>query len=174
KSDTSDYILYQVKTGDSFFSLKQQFGVSRDRLVALNPELKNGLEVGKYIIIPNVKDSKETKDVSWLDKLFREVEKEDLPQEPIDVKQAEGDKLKLNDSIPFPNKARDTVVVDLSKNYQVALMLPFYSNTAIVDSAITEKPEIDKKSIMALDFYNGFYMAADTLSKKGMHITLRV
>ncbi|TKG95921.1 LysM peptidoglycan-binding domain-containing protein [Puteibacter caeruleilacunae] len=43
---------YLVETGDTYFSLKQRFGLEKDELIGLNPALENGLNAGLKIKIP--------------------------------------------------------------------------------------------------------------------------
>ncbi len=166
------YLLYRVKTGDSFFSLKQKFNVSRDELVALNPELARGLELDKYIIVPRKQQQKET---SFLDKIFKKVDpeprKDQVPDAQVERKRG------LNKPADSREKEikidiEDTLSIDITRNYLVGLMLPFFVTD--VDSGDTDAEEIDKRSKVALEFYNGFLMAADSLSKAGMNLTLNV
>ncbi len=42
---------YEVQKGDTFYSLNRNYNVSRDELLLLNPELKEGLKVGMIIKI---------------------------------------------------------------------------------------------------------------------------
>ncbi|GET29543.1 LysM peptidoglycan-binding domain-containing protein [Prolixibacter sp. SD074] len=46
------YFTYRVETGDTYFSLKQRFGISQDELVKLNPQLYDGLNAGLVVRIP--------------------------------------------------------------------------------------------------------------------------
>mgnify|MGYP000221069659 CR=1 FL=1 len=172
-SDTTDaYLLYQVKTGDSFFFLKQKFNVTREELIALNPELARGLELEKYIIVPRKEEQTET---SFLDRIFNKVEEPEPYQENVSETQRDR---KYNLNNPETEKPReivvdieDTLSIDITRNYLVGLMLPFF--VMDVDS-IDPDAEVDSRSKVALEFYNGFLMAADSLSKAGMHLTLNV
>jgi len=46
------YILHQVRTGETVFSISQKFGVDRSELVKNNPEISEGLKIGDIIKIP--------------------------------------------------------------------------------------------------------------------------
>ncbi|WP_226789072.1 LysM peptidoglycan-binding domain-containing protein [Polaribacter porphyrae] len=52
------FVTYEIKKGDTFYSLKKQFDVTRGELILLNPELTEGLKVGQVLkikeIIPEV------------------------------------------------------------------------------------------------------------------------
>ena len=43
---------YLIETGDTYFSLKQRFGLEKSELINLNPALENGLNAGLTIKIP--------------------------------------------------------------------------------------------------------------------------
>lgn len=43
------YEIYEVKKGDTFFNIKQRFGVTRGELLLLNPELREGLKLGMIL-----------------------------------------------------------------------------------------------------------------------------
>ncbi len=165
-SDLRGYFLYKVKRGDSFYSLKKRYGVSRDKLIKLNPELQKGLTAKQHIIIPGEKEK--TKRLNWLEKLLDFSEK----KQP-----READTLNTFSAMPeLPSerstnavKTEDRLKINTDKNYLVGLMLPFH--IPVVNDTTYE---VGDNSKIALDFYNGFLMALDTLSKQGMNITLNV
>lgn len=53
-SDAIDrkYALYTTEKAEGFYSLKRKFGLSEQELIALNPELENGIKVNTEIRIP--------------------------------------------------------------------------------------------------------------------------
>ncbi|PQA91460.1 amino acid ABC transporter substrate-binding protein [Chryseobacterium shigense] len=46
-----EYVTYTVQQGDTVFSIVNKFGVSIDELIALNPDLSNGLKTGMVLKI---------------------------------------------------------------------------------------------------------------------------
>ena len=50
----SDYTIHTVKKMETFFSLSNMYGVSKEELISANPELKDGVKEGMMIKIPNV------------------------------------------------------------------------------------------------------------------------
>ncbi|APZ46570.1 hypothetical protein BW723_09830 [Polaribacter reichenbachii] len=48
------FVVYEVKKGDTFYSLNKTFEVSRGELLQLNPELKEGLKVGMLLKIKEI------------------------------------------------------------------------------------------------------------------------
>ncbi len=50
-SSADEYVTYTVLQGDTVFSIVNKYGISIDDLIALNPELSNGLKVGMVLKI---------------------------------------------------------------------------------------------------------------------------
>lgn len=170
KVPQKDYFLYKIKTGDSFYAFRRKFGVERQELLDLNPELREGPKVGNYIIVPR---KKEEKQLSWLDRLFNRVE--DSPTEPL-KRQTRQLKDSLNEPIELrdvPELDMDTVKVDISKNYRVAVLLPFNAERSI-DTLGGKSLKLRGASEMSLQFFQGLKVAADSLADQGMNITLDV
>ena len=53
--NTDNYIFYEVKPKQNIFRLTQNLQISRDSLLALNPELENGLKAGMVLKLPAAK-----------------------------------------------------------------------------------------------------------------------
>lgn len=49
---TSNFFLYQIKTGDRVESVAERYGLSKEDLVNLNPEANEELVPGRFIILP--------------------------------------------------------------------------------------------------------------------------
>jgi LysM repeat protein len=165
----SDYFLYKVKSGDTFFSLKQRYDATQEELLALNKELKKGLVVGKYIVVPKKSNSKE---LSWLERLVAEKEAERQAQEVDPAVQRNKELLNTPKTIE-PEPTRDTTLIDINKQYRIAMVLPFrsgmYSDTLGVSGF---KPHRDTE--MAMQYYLGFLMAADSIRAMGMDLKIKV
>lgn len=169
----SEYYLYKVKTGDSFYSLKVNLGAEREELLELNPELEKGLVVGNYIIVPR-REAKAQNQKSWLDRLFG---KEEAPKTgPVEA-QTRSRKDSLNAFPPLDSAVgppfQDTNFTALGKTFRVALFLPF-GTESLKDTLLGPSPQLNATQKMALDFYQGFKAAADSLSAEGMQLELRV
>ncbi|WP_419869037.1 LysM peptidoglycan-binding domain-containing protein [Chryseobacterium sp. CT-SW4] len=50
-ASADEYVTYTVQQGDTVFSIVNKYGISIDELIALNPELSNGLKVGMILKI---------------------------------------------------------------------------------------------------------------------------
>lgn len=48
------FVIYEVQKGDTFYSFKKKFNVTRGELLLLNPELKEGLKVGQILKIKEI------------------------------------------------------------------------------------------------------------------------
>lgn len=169
-ADTVDgYILYPVKAGDTFYNIKQRFLTERDELIDINPELSEGLKVDNYILIP-IKQEKLPS--NFFDKIFNNKEIVGPDTDPSLEQYQTRDSLNMKEQPVFSSKPinEDTLKVDIDKLYRVAVVLPFYSGA---DSSRFEDG-INPQSSVAIDFYNAFMMAADTLTKQGMHLHLKV
>lgn len=173
-SADEDYMLYKVKSGDTFFSFKQRYFVTQTELLSINPELEAGLIVGKYIIIPKKQEAVE---ISWLDKLLNKAESDGQQTNPPLSGETVYKKDNLNSpevsdsiSVELPG---DSILVDITKEYRVAVMLPFRSNR-YTDSMDLYSFLPHRDTEMASQFYFGFKLAVDSIVKRGMRLNLKV
>ncbi len=150
--DTVVYVMHKIKPLESFYSIKNKYGVNEKDLLYFNPQLTQGFRSGEYIKIPQFQEYDVTEKIELL-----ENEKE------TDIL----DELK-NRTNKF--KQKDT--------YNIAFLLPLYldKNDAIERESnyLEEKSEIYKKSNYALEFYSGAKIAIDTLNKAGMGLNIHV
>ena len=51
------YVLHQVRTGETIYSITKKFGVERPELIENNPKLSDGLKIGDIIKIPYREDA---------------------------------------------------------------------------------------------------------------------
>ncbi len=163
---TSSHILYKIKAGDTFYSLQKKYHTSQAEILELNPEFKGGLIVGKHIIVPLRKPAEDQK---WLDKIFNPAEapKTEIP-DSIKVYR----KLALNTPGEIGSAELAQVAIDSSKikTLTVGVMLPFFAP----QDSLSQEKNIQSRSKMALDFYNGFALAADSLARQGLPLNIRV
>ena len=146
--DTVVYQIYKVRPLESFYSIKNKFGVGQEELLDFNPELANGFRSGTFIKIPQFIELDVTEEQDSLST----VELEDL-------KKIKNKKFKKKDV------------------YNIAFMLPLYldkNDTIDTFNEIQEDVNIYKKSIYGLDFYSGAKIAIDSLHKAGMNVNIHV
>ncbi len=164
-----NYTEHKVRRKETKYSISQQYSITVDELIAANPQLNTqDLQAGSKIRIP-VKSATqfETKGL-----------------------------LNFKDSLVNKSKnlAKDTVLKDVtvpcdneykpfSQQFKIALLLPFSiddnKSRAKLDSvARVNNPdkvivtEMLPRTIFALEFYEGFLLALDSLRKAGLSVSI--
>ena len=129
------YASYEVKPKETLYSLSKMFDMSQDELIALNPELKNGVEIGMHLKVPiskgfpNVEENKVYTDLTP-QKNFGGRKKIALLL-PFNVSRVEGDTL-------------NSVASRLKKDKFLNMTLDFYAGALMaIDSAKAMKLPID-------------------------------
>ena len=137
--DTVVYILHKVRPLESFYSIKNKYGIEQKELIDFNPQLEYGFRAGTFIKIPQHDEIDVT-------------EKLELKEQDAEVNFIE--ELK-NKELKFKKK----------ESYNIAFMLPLYLDKMILLKAIkntNEENDIYKNLIM-LEFYSGAKIAIDAL-----------
>ncbi|UQD56389.1 LysM peptidoglycan-binding domain-containing protein [Flavobacterium sp. K5-23] len=121
-----EYLSYEVKPKETLYSLSKMFEMTQEELISLNPELKNGVEIGMLLKVPSktsiLNDSK--KEYSSLSKII-----------------SDGKRKKMALLLPFniSNIESDTVnstSTRLKKDKFLNMTLDFYSGVLMaIDSA---------------------------------------
>lgn len=152
-----EYVLYTVPPRQTLYAISKEYNTTIGEIMDANPELADGLKVGSTIRIPTPKifgdkkvegEKKETKMamVGLPDIVRKEAVKRENPR-PVGV---------------IPN---------------VVLMLPLYLeiNDTIASSKLAEEDEkVFDKSEIALQFYEGFLLALDSLKREGYNVNVKV
>lgn len=127
KPIVADFQNYAIKSKETLYSLAKMAGLSQDELVALNPELKNGVQEGMIIKLPAAV------------KLIAPLE---TKKEIVQLNhQNTGDKKRLVLLFPFnmatiANEAGNSTTERLKKDKFLNMTLDFYSGALVaVDSA---------------------------------------
>jgi len=140
-----EFILYEVSAKQTLYAISKEYNTTVTAILAANTSLVDGLKVGTTIRIPVPK---------LLDS-----------NDPQTVRM-----------VGLP--AMDLLTSkDEKKEPQVVLMLPLYLsiNDALEAHRQEGEPEnIYKRSEIALHFYEGFLLAADTLAKLGYKINVKI
>ena len=145
-----NFVLYKVPAKQTLYSIANEHNTTISAILDANPELADGLKVGATIKVPVTKMLGDSKTVK--------VEMIGLP-----------DIVKTNPAFK-PNTNKST-------KRHVTLMLPLYLDNN--DTLDTHLPvggleSIYAQSEIALQFYEGFLMALDTLSKQGYSFEVKV
>ena len=152
-----DYVLYTVPKQQTLYAISKEYNTTISAIMDANPELSDGLKVGSTIRIPTPKifgngQNKEGK--------------EEVRMEMVG----------LPDIVRKSNDSASTGVLKRQPP-NVSLLLPLYLslNDSLHVNRLADQPEeIYEKSEIALQFYEGFLLALDTLKKLGYDVNLKV
>ena len=149
----SFYKTHIVQQGETLYSLSRSYETTQDSIRLINDGLKQGLKTGERIYVPE------------------KIVEIDLPKDTVDTNQQ---------LAPLENLIQgilDTGIVVKKSKYSIGLMLPFYldENDEIVENrnVLTEK-SIYSKSKFAIEFYNGFKIALDSISSDSCQFEVHV
>ncbi|MDD3405579.1 MAG: LysM peptidoglycan-binding domain-containing protein [Sphingobacteriia bacterium] len=152
------YKEHLVQPKQTLYSLARTNGVTIEELVALNPELKNGLKAGQVIKIP-IKSTKVAKPSK-----LNVVDESNIPAKRI-----------ITDSVPklvnkepiitdIISKPIDTESDNEKTTLKVALMLPLMSTS----------PDLEKISDKFIEFYKGILIALKNAKEMGVSVDMEV
>ncbi len=116
-----NFVVYEVKKGDTFYSLTRFYNVSQDDLIALNPELSNGLKTGQSI---KIKPIEKEADIDLNLNIYEDVIEDDVT-------------LKVALLLPFITNENDTIDASkiFTKSRLANIVTDFYLGTEIaIDS----------------------------------------
>ena len=139
-----------VLSKETLFGISKKYGVEEEDIIKLNPELKNGLKIGMSVKIP----SKYTLN---------------------SAQKSQSNKVADNEHV---NKPEVKIVVKKKSDdiYNIALLIPLYLNKSkeidIDNLQIEQKTADNFISFKYIQFYEGFMMVADSLSKKGLKLRI--
>lgn len=149
-----EFVLYTVPKQQTLYAISKEFNTTIQAILDANPSLSEGLKVGSVIRVP-VPKIFEAKDST-------KVEMIGLP-----------------DIVRTRVSKSDTVLGQMisSNVSNVVLALPLYldlNDTVSVNQLEGEEESIYSKSEIGLQFYEGFLLALDTLSKLGYNVNVKV
>jgi LysM repeat protein len=149
--DTVVYIMHKVKPLESFYSIKNKYGIEQQELLEYNPQLIDGFRSGTFIKVPQHEEVDVTEEVELLE--------DESASDIFEELKRRKNKFKKKDS------------------YDIAFMLPLYldkNDTIEAYQNLQDESSIYKKTRYALDFYSGAKVAIDSLNKAGMAINVHV
>jgi ABC-type branched-subunit amino acid transport system substrate-binding protein/LysM repeat protein len=168
---------HKVESGQTLYAISKKYNTTVDNILALNPEVKqNGLKSGQIILVPvpaavsTVPVLKETPSA--------QKEKETSPVKKQEAVKPISPPAEIKPQLTYqkPVKTEAPASVNYIDNrvpgeINVALLAPFYTSfNNLSDSGLTT--EMYSKSNIAVEFYQGFKLAADSLTKVGYKIKL--
>jgi LysM repeat protein len=148
-SDKKSFFLYTAEKNEKLEDIAVRFKTPYEELVALNPDLIKKVGKGNKVKIPveGIKDAEQ---------------KQDLPQSVTEIQES---------------TSCNAIETHRQITYNVALMLPLFLED--VDSlnntvAFEGNDILDSPSFKFIQFYEGFMMAVDSMSKAGLKMNLYV
>lgn len=154
-STDGGYILYEVPPRMTLYSISREHGTTITELKEANPELEDGLRVGMTIRIPVQRLMSDADSV----RVVLPVSRRDTTVIMPSVMQG-----------PIKDARRDSGV------FEVAVLLPFFlaENDSLLRHKGSSPPKVFSRSAMALHFYEGLLIAADSIRSTGIDVRLRV
>lgn len=189
---------YKVQPKEGKWRVAYKFGITVPELEALNPNIKDVLQPGDELNVPNISNNEEKKvdeEFNYYTVLKSEGylalhRKLGVTQEQLEALNPEllegglklGMVLKVPGNIETTNVVMDVANTNLSSNLKnlspkrIALMLPFGLNKVDVDSVEEAKKMIRTNGLLSvsLDFHSGVLMALDSAKQLGISTNLKV
>ena len=189
---------YEVKPKEGKWRVAYKFGITVAELEALNPGMKDVLQPGDKLNVPNINDKEEKAiepeynyyEVLPKEGFYRLKVKTGLTQEELENLNPElketglqpGMVLKLPASIDTAANLSDVETTSLAsdlKNFKtkkLALMMPYRLDRIDIDSVQEAKAEIKNNKLLSivLDFHIGVRMALDSAKQIGISTDLKV
>jgi len=120
------FIVHQVQSGETMFSLAKQYGISQDSLLQMNPDLALGLRKDQYLIIPAYNES-------FLESRTAEKKKEFL--EDLDIPSGRAEVYDFALMLPFELDLNDSIENALKQGEDLYILteiaLEYYRGTLL-------------------------------------------
>ncbi|WP_411768268.1 LysM peptidoglycan-binding domain-containing protein [Winogradskyella sp. A3E31] len=189
---------YAVRPKEGKWRVAYKFGITVPQLEALNPDMKEVLQPGDVLNVPNIADNEEKPledqfeyyEVLPKEGYYRLNIKLGLTEEQLKQLNPELEKdglkagmiLKVPSDISVMNVLEETEIVDLGNSItdtetkKIALLLPFRLQRIDLDSVQETKAMMknDRMLSVTLDFHSGALMALDAAKKLGVSSELSV
>jgi LysM repeat protein len=190
--------IYKVLPKEGKWRVAYKFGITVDELEKLNPTIKDTLQIGDIINVPNIANNEEKiidDEFGYYTVVPREgflalerklglsqTEIEYLNPELIDSGLKAGMIIKVPKDVTNSNGDDDiqrSVLMDKLINFStknIAIMLPFRLNRVDMDSIEEVKDMLGKEGLLniSLDFHTGVLMAIDSAKQLGISTKLDV
>lgn len=140
------YVHHKVVDGETLYALSKKYNMSLQTLLQENPDIIDGMKAGQILNIPVVKGNEAA------EKMYEEEQ--------------------LRKAGLLPEKEK----FDSDKVFHVAFFLPLYldENFSNSDSSDLSTFNMYQQTLPALEFYEGFLMAADSLKNTGLNFSVSV
>lgn len=161
------YYVYTVQEAERTSRLLRRMEVSEDEFRRLNPTVGSNVFVGQKILIPSNEVVEHKPQGQRIDSIANQI----LGQQQTDTV-VEEEVMAIETVFVIPEQRPDTCYPspqNANRQYRVALLVPLYLDD--VDKIDTSKEKAEKtknsRTMKFLQFYEGFMMAADSLTRRG-------
>jgi len=190
---------YTVLAKEGKWRIAYKFGITINELEALNPDMKEVLQEGDLLNVPNIatNDQNEIDDTYGYYKVlpkegfYRLKLKLGLIQDELEALNPELEESGLKEGmilkVPYSAVVDNSEIEDLDSDHltikikdfgqkHIAVMLPFRLNRVSFDSIAETKDQIKRDPYLntSLDFYSGVLVALDSLKKLGVNLKVDV
>lgn len=179
---TKNYRVYRAKKGETLYSIARRNGITLDRLLRKNPQIGKELKEDQALRIPQKGNARTPRSYQDTLILHRVQEGESIRSiatvygtdpalivmaNDLFFRKIEQGELLL---IPIPPRTHEAIPVDTARkdSFQITLLLPLYlkeNDSILKEPEEDEKPELYGASSYALEFYEGFCLAADSVAQ---------
>lgn len=200
-ADDADFIKHKVAAGETLYSLSKVYNIGVIDIQEFNPELKSrGLILGEIILLPKISMIKKraadllNTEGSVLPEVTYEVEKRPTPFFNRNFEHAKGDTFRIALFLPLYFEAnqqhnvemrsqRERAVLDSLKTFDRSVLEEKFKivfnkkgmpiDTVLIDSmSMKHERSLYQHSRNFVDFYQGFLLALDSLTKAGVNVKL--
>ena len=181
-ADTAGVKSHKVEQGQTLYALSKLYGTSVEKLLELNPELKDGLKIGQVLKV-SASAPKPSNIIVESKTIIPVIEKKQIPLKEVVTAQAKiladtkvKDKVAIGPSEMMPVISSPIPVIEKSivypgtkkDEYHIAFFLPFHAEEANAieqEKLISGEEQLPNKTTVALQFYEGALLAIDSLKK---------
>ena len=153
-NDTASFVIHKVEKSQTLYSISKYYGVSVEKIKALNPELSEGLKANQLLKIPSL------------------IKKTEIIENTTTTSTTAANQ---NSTTTTTTEATDRAALgyanysgEKKEEYNIAFFLPFHADEAnLIDleKIIKGDAEFSNKTSVALQFYEGALLAIDSLKK---------
>lgn len=173
-SDTASFITHKVEKSQTLYSISKHYGVSVEKIKALNPELSEGLKANQLLKIPSL--IKKTEIIATNNTTQTPVTNSTNTQQTSTTSTTNTSSTSTEaadrNSLGYNNYQGEK-----KEEYNVAFFLPFHAdeaNAIDLEKVIKGDAQLPNKTTIALQFYEGALLAIDSLKKQQLNAKIFV
>lgn len=172
----TEYKNYEVQAKETLYGLSKKFNLKMEDLVAINPELENGVQEAMIIRIP-LNTVVPTSTIVKKETVKTAVIKADTTELLIKTPTAP---VLPRPEIPLASSTKSfgnlSKSIKNAERKKIVLLLPFNVSRIQNDTVVSQQERLKKDAFlnMTLDFYSGALMAIDSAKTLGMNLDVRI